>query len=431
MNQRFPRQKLTLPDRYTGQGYVQMQDPTCSQQMNRPTYPALYRESLRSHPEGVTRRRKRRLFPLLAFLLAIIVILLSGGYYALTAGRHSINDIQGPLSSVNVQSQGMEPSSNLAVLKGVAQASISQLATDVNTIKQAGSDVSTYQQKLALDQTQFSTLASPKNAVALLIQIDSDLASLQGALAGNNASTLLSNFKQEAQQWGDAHKYHDPYDGKDYYLNSSYLNMDGHNGIQYGESASMSTEVNTGDPQAFQDIKDDYFLLSMLEANYEDTTPYNQPHQVDQALLNYFGYQHTHVLIVSLTEQAVRIYNNGQLEQAFQVTTGREYRPTPVGHFQLTQHFYNLTLTSADAPGSPDYYAPVTVQNAIQFWDNGYYMHSSQWRKDYGPLTQFPHRDSGGDPDASTGSHGCINVAPAILSNLDSTITYQTPLIIF
>jgi hypothetical protein len=102
-----------------------------------------------------------------------------------------------------------------------------------------------------------------------------------------------------------------------------------------------------------------------------------------------------------------------------------------VGHFQLTQHFYNLTLTSADAPGSPDYYAPVTVQNAIQFRDNGYYMHSSQWRKDYGPLTQFPHRDSGGDPDASTGSHGCINVAPAILSNLDSTITYQTPLIIF
>jgi L,D-transpeptidase catalytic domain len=430
MKERFPGQKLTLQDRYTGQRYVQRQYPTYAHQRERSVDAALYPEAPYYQPQRVSGRRKSRFIALLAFLVSISIIGFLGGYYMLMSGSQDARS-QKLASFINIPGQGTESPSNLAALKGVAQARIDQLAADVDKIKRTGGDVTVDMQKLEQDRAKLSAVASSKDGVALLIQIGSNLTALQGDLAGNNASTLLSNFQQEAQQWGDAHKYHDAYDGKGYYLNSSYLNMDGHNGIQYGEGAYMSEEVNDGNPQASQDIKDDYFLLSMLEANYEDKTPYNQPHQVDQALLNYFGDQHTRVLIVSLTEQALRIYNNGQLEQSFQVTTGREYRPTPVGHFQLTQHFYNYTLTSYDPPSSPDYYPPVVVQNAIQFWNNGYLIHSSSWRKDYGPFTQFPHRDSGGDPQASVGSHGCINVPPDILSKLDPTITYQTPLIIF
>jgi lipoprotein-anchoring transpeptidase ErfK/SrfK len=38
-------------------------------------------------------------------------------------------------------------------------------------------------------------------------------------------------------------------------------------------------------------------------------------------------------------------------------------------------------------------------------------VHDAWWRVDYGPGTQFPHTDSGGDQTfAGNGSHGCINM---------------------
>jgi hypothetical protein len=342
-----------------------------------------------------------------------------------------------------------------ALIKDTAQAKIQQFEQVINQVKQNGGEVTNYQQHLDQERAKLATLTKPEDYVALLIRVGTDLSTLQkdrpgnktatpiigsdgnangqtvAARTGNTAQNMLSNYLVDTKQWGDTHKYHDPYDSKNYYLNSSYLVMDGGNDYLYGYGSYMQEAVNKGETDAEQRIEDGYFLHAMLEANYIDETPYNQPHQVDQTLLNYFGATQDHVLLISLTEQAMRIYRNGKLEEAVLVTTGRQHRPTPPGFFQATTHLYNIPFQSGDTPGSPDYYATVMVQNAIQFWDNGYYFHSASWRKDFGPFTNQPHQDSGGNAEANSGSHGCINVPPETLKRLDPTITNATKVIIF
>jgi hypothetical protein len=318
-----------------------------------------------------------------------------------------------------------------SVFKQTALSRFQQLEDGINQLKQKGKDVSSYQQHLDRYQAKLNSLTAPQDYLTLLLQMGADLTELQPELADNSAQTMLTNYMSEVQQWGDANKYHDPFDGKDYYLNSSYMVMDGGNGYKYGYGSYMQDAINAGEADAQQRLKDGYFLHSILEANYLDPTPYNQTHQVDERLLDYFGVTQSDVLLISVTEQAMRVYRNGKLEEATLVTTGRDHRPSPPGLFQTTTHLYNIPFQSGDPPDSPDYYEPVEVKTAIQFWDDGYYLHSSQWRKDYGPLTNLPHRDSSGNTDANNGSHGCINIPPDFLTQLEPTITTDTRVIIF
>ncbi|HET8841717.1 MAG TPA: L,D-transpeptidase family protein [Ktedonobacteraceae bacterium] len=380
-------------------------------------------------PIAVRSTRKRRKAGWVAGLAFLILggIVISGTVFLSSAYPTSMNNILHADGTVLAR---LPDSLSSSTRKNI-QEKLQQFEKSIEQIQQAGGDVQEYQQRLQAEQDSIAHLATQQDYIAFLIQNGKDLGALQNQLAQQNAQQLLNNFQDEATHWGNAHKYHDTYDGKEYYVNISYLSVDGGNGFTYGEGAYMRREVLAGTPQVTQDIDDDYFLHAMLEANYEDATPFNQPHAVDQALLDHFAFQNGQVLIVSLTEQAMRVYRNGHLEKATLVTTGRGHRPTPVGHFQMTNHFYNLYLISSDPPGSPDHYATVVVANAIQFWDNGYYIHSAQWRHEFGPFTQFPHQDSSGDAEANDGSHGCVNAPPAFLSQLDASVTTQTRLIIF
>jgi lipoprotein-anchoring transpeptidase ErfK/SrfK len=66
---------------------------------------------------------------------------------------------------------------------------------------------------------------------------------------------------------------------------------------------------------------------------------------------------------------------------------------------------------SPDPPGSPFWYPDTPINYAILYHWGGYNVHDAWWRADYGPGTQFPHTDSGGDQTfAGNGSHGCINM---------------------
>ena len=382
-------------------------------------------------------RTTRSTKPARKMVLLICAIALTGASILLTlsiwmSSRSSrIAQMEPRANTGAVSAASAKATAPVSSIKARAQHKLEQFAGDIEAIKKAGGDVRAYQQRLEQERTDVAKMATQQDYVAFLIQNGRDLTLLQDDLAQHAPQTLLTQFQKEVQSWGNDHMYHDPYDGKDYALNASYQSVDGRNGHRYGELAYLQEEVDAHNSHTAQDIIDDYFLHAMQEANNEDTAPFQHPHQVDQQLLTYFGAQHAYVLIVSLTEQSIRVYRNGTLEQAFQVTTGRAHRPTPVGHFQLSTHFYHMTLTSYDPPGSPDYYAPVVVANAIQFWNDGYFIHSSQWRNEFGPFTQFPHRDSSGNSDANDGSHGCINVPPTILSRLDASITRQTRMIIF
>src|SRR6266699_3011866 len=66
---------------------------------------------------------------------------------------------------------------------------------------------------------------------------------------------------------------------------------------------------------------------------------------------------------------------------------------------------------STDPPGSPFWYPPTHINYAILYHWGGFFVHDAWWRVNYGPGTQFPHYDTGGDETFSgNGSHGCINM---------------------
>ena len=117
------------------------------------------------------------------------------------------------------------------------------------------------------------------------------------------------------------------------------------------------------------------------------------------------------VIVVSLIEQSLRLYQDGKLEKAFLITSGRVEQPTPPG---LSQIFYRVSptiLKSTEPQRSPYWYPPTPVNYALEFHVDGYFIHDSWWRVNYGPGTQFPHHDSGGDESFSgNGSMGTINM---------------------
>lgn len=161
---------------------------------------------------------------------------------------------------------------------------------------------------------------------------------------------------------------------------------------------------------------------------------WDQMHQTDTNLMQYYGIVHTKVIVVSLREQVARLYDNGKLVKAFKVTTGAQDLPSVPGMHCTIDKEFNTIFKSPDPPGSPHYYEPTPVNYAMIYHLYGYEIHDAYWRGAFGLYTNLPHAD----PAAfNGGSHGCVNVATpnmkwlmdpttGWLSNLD-----HTPMLIY
>jgi lipoprotein-anchoring transpeptidase ErfK/SrfK len=133
-----------------------------------------------------------------------------------------------------------------------------------------------------------------------------------------------------------------------------------------------------------------------------------------------------------MAEQALRVYQDGNLVRAIQVTTGQEALPSLPGVWQVLARESPTVFKSPDPPDSPYWYPDTPIHYAILYHSGGYFIHDSWWRADYGPGTQFPHYDSGGDEAfAGTGSHGCVNVPLDQAAWLYSNTNWQTQIVIY
>jgi len=149
----------------------------------------------------------------------------------------------------------------------------------------------------------------------------------------------------------------------------------------------------------------------VMEQDYYDTTPYNQVHATDLQMLDHYNLHHSQVLMISMVEQALRLYQDGKLVASFHVTTGRVERPALPGIWTVQNRQSPTEFKSTDPPGSPFWYPPTHINYAILYHWGGFFVHDAWWRVNYGPGTQFPHYDTGGDETFSgNGSHGCINM---------------------
>ena len=337
-------------------------------------------------------------------------------------------DFQNLGTLINAQYQEAVVNSFQA-LPYVGAAKLNQFKSQVSLLKQYGMDPSAYQKRLSADTIAMNQAKTLHDYLVFSKQIDADIATMHDDLVQGASSYLIGAIDRQARAWGQAHAFHDKFNNTNYILTSGYTT----DGIGYWIQRDLSWAYTPADFQAVVDEENnELFSLQMLEQNYNDPTPYNQPHATDLELLKHYQIQQDQVLVVSLTEQTMRVYQNGKLVKAFHVTTGRTELPSLPGDWTVQNRQSPTVFKASEPPGSPYWYPDTPIHYAILYHWGGYFVHDSWWRADYGPGTQFPHYDSGGDESfAGNGSHGCVNVQEDLAAWLYGATNWNTQIVIY
>jgi len=298
---------------------------------------------------------------------------------------------------------------SIQALPYVSTAKLGEFKTQLALLKTYGMDASPYQPLYDADQAAMKKASSIPSYLAISQKIDADIASMHDDLTQGASHYLINALDHEANVWGQAHAYHDKFDGNNYIYTAGYTLP----GIGFWLNRELGWAYQPSDYQAVVDEENnEFFNMHMLEQDYSDTTPYNQVHATDRQMMKHYpGLQHGTVLMVSQVEQAMRVYRDGKLIRAFHVTTGRVERPALPGVWSVQDRKSPDEFKSTDPPGSIYWYPPTPIQYAILYHWGGFFVHDAWWRVNFGPGTQFPHYDVGGDETfAGNGSHGCINM---------------------
>lgn len=300
----------------------------------------------------------------------------------------------------------------------VSATRLNEMQTQIGQLKTYGIDIHSFQERLNADQVMMEQAKTVFDDLLFLKQIDADIAAMHDELVQGEARYLVQQFRQEVAAWAKAHPYYDRYDGRTYALNSGYM--------QAGIGATLDRDLASAETSVdFEVMVDEaqnaLFNLRMFESDYNDATPYNQAHKTDLAMLNHYKLQDKMVLMVSLVEQVMRVYQNGKLLRSFYITTGRAERPSLPGVWGMLDRKSPIIFKSGDPKGSPYWFPDTPIKYAMLYHWGGFFVHDAPWRATFGPGTQFPHQDAGGNTSYNfDGSHGCIN-----LSENDAAWVYQ------
>ena len=278
----------------------------------------------------------------------------------------------------------------------------------ITLMQKYNGNTATFQQQYTSDQEALQNAKTSTAYNAALSTLKNHVLGIQIPAMKTEGQSLQQQLQQGVTSFGQKHEYHDAYDNKTYPLGFEY----GSSGMGGWLQDELSSARTVSDYQ--QAIEDANMWLTNFQAmasNSSDKTPYNQVHNSDLQLLQHYGMMNKKVIVISLEEQAMRVYQNGKLVNAFLVTTGRPDKPSLPGTWWV-EGKQSPTVFKANVPQSSPYWYPDTPINyAVQYHSNGYFIHDSWWRADYGPGTQFPHQDASGDIYSAQGSHGCINMA--------------------
>jgi L,D-transpeptidase catalytic domain len=317
----------------------------------------------------------------------------------------------------------------------IGAAKLQEFSADLVKLKQYNQNTASYQQRLNADQTALAQAKSISDYLKVSSQIDHDIASAQYAMTAGYASYLLQQYNQEVASWGNSHQYHDHVDGQAYNLDYEYgvngTGPDGNAALQYAQSTQQASDF-----QAAVDVINGNLLhLHAMEADYNDKTPYNQPHAADIQLMkhyNVYGPNGGQVLVVSLIGQTLRYYNNGKLIRSFYVVTGQYLKPSPPGFWSIILRQSPTKFKSSEPQGSVFWYPPTPIQYAMEYHSGGYFFHDAWWRANFGPGNNFPHNDSSGTTSFNnSGSHGCVNMNPSDIAWLYPQISYGASVILY
>ncbi len=297
-------------------------------------------------------------------------------------------------------------------------------------IQQYHGDATTYQQQYSSDQQALQSATSSSAYTRALHTLQSHVTDIRIPAMKAESAYLFQELKAETASFGKQHTFHDSYDNTTYPLGYQY-GPNGASGPLWLQGELSSAQTLDDYQQAIEDLNMNLTNFSAMVKDYGDKTPYNQVHQTDIQLMQHYGYMNSKVVVVSIIEQAMRVYDNGKLVNAFQVTTGQPDLPTPPGTWWVEGKKSPTEFKADVPPSSPNWYPPTPINYAMQFHSNGYFLHDSWWRSEYGPGTNFPHLDPGGTQYSIHGSHGCVNLSKADAGWLYGFVQLYTHIVIY
>jgi len=112
------------------------------------------------------------------------------------------------------------------------------------------------------------------------------------------------------------------------------------------------------------------------------------------------------VIVVSLSQQWLYAYQNGQQVFNAPIMSGRPALATPTGTYHVFAKMSPTTFYSPWPYGSPYWYAPTHINYALEWGAGGYFLHDAWWHSVYGPGTNGWHYDP--QFGWQWGTHGCV-----------------------
>ncbi len=316
------------------------------------------------------------------------------------------SDFDTILHQLDAQIQGSTTVSTQTI-PYVGAIKIKQLGDTIESMKQYSIDTTSYQQHLDADKAALTNAKTLDDFVKFSSQVDSDIDSVRIPLLQGQAKYLVQKFHNEVKTWGSANMYHDSYDNQDYTQNYEYDNV----GIGSDLDDALNNAQTPDDFQAVTDLANgDMKLMQAMEADAKDSTSWDQPHGTDKDVMQYFKATSGKVLVVSLYEQAIRVYQDGQFVRAFQTVTGQPAKPSLPGFWHIGRRLSPTIFKAFDPPGSAFWYPDTPITYAAEYHVGGYFFHDSTWRVLYGKGTNYPHADPDNNSASNVGTHGCFNM---------------------
>lgn len=116
-------------------------------------------------------------------------------------------------------------------------------------------------------------------------------------------------------------------------------------------------------------------------------------------------------IVVNEVAETMVAYQNGCPWISSYVTTGRPGLRTDVGTFHIFAKYPTYTMVSPWPPSSPYWYPTTVVPMAMEFVDDGTFLHGAPWEPDadMGP---------GSENNLAIASHGCVHIPSTVLPKL-------------
>lgn len=298
----------------------------------------------------------------------------------------------------------------------------------ISQMQQSGGDVTKYRHQFQTDQAALNSAKTAAQYKKAQNTLDLHISDIQIPVFKTQIKATREQLQQKVTNWRKEHTFTSNYDGHQYAPAYEYDT----DGIQSTIEEELSTAQTIADYQFIADeAKNTLINFEAMVDNTNDKTPYDQAHKTDLSLLKRYNANTGKAIVISLGEQAIRVYNQGEVVKAFLATTGRPTRPSLPGKWFVEDKATHIVFKSGVPVGSPDYYPDTPITYALQYHKDGYFIHDSYWRNDYGPGTNFPHQDSSGCDCAATGSHGCVNMPTEQTAWVYDYAELYTPVIIY